>query len=185
MMRNKHINNAVDSFRNYSKSLLFLLLVLSSVHALAQASISEVLKQYNNNTVPYISVEALAKQKTNAIIFDAREREEYEVSHLKEAIYVGYSDFDIAAIENTYPNKNKQIVVYCSLGVRSERIGEKLQKAGFKNVYNLHGGIFEWKNKLFSIIDSEAKETEKVHAYNKQWGKWLNKGEKVYPSRKK
>jgi len=33
--------------------------------------------------------------------------------------------------------------VYCSLGIRSEVIAKKLKKAGYTNVFNLYGGIFE------------------------------------------
>ena len=71
-------------------------------------------------------------------------------------------------------------MVYCSLGVRSEDIAEKLKKAGYTAVFNLYGGIFEWKNKGFSVVDLQNKETQKVHAYSKNWGKWLLKGEKIY-----
>ena len=72
------------------------------------------------------------------------------------------------------------IVVYCSLGIRSEKISEKLKAEGYSNVRNLYGGIFEWKNKGFEVFDSEGKETEKVHAYSKSWSKWLKNGEKIY-----
>ena len=143
-----------------------------------------MLKKHNDNGVPYISVEELAMPKTKAIIFDTRETKEYKVSHIKDAICVGYDNFDIASVEKLYSNKNEKIVVYCSLGIRSETIGEKLKKVGYTNVYNLYGGIFEWKNKDFSIIDSEEKETEKVHTFNKAWSKWLIKGEKVYEVKK-
>jgi len=71
-------------------------------------------------------------------------------------------------------------VVYCSLGIRSETIAHKLIKKGYTNVYNLYGGIFEWKNNDFVVLDTEGSETEKVHAFNKNWGKWLTKGKKVY-----
>jgi 3-mercaptopyruvate sulfurtransferase SseA len=72
------------------------------------------------------------------------------------------------------------IVVYCSLGVRSENISEKLNAAGFTDVRNLYGGIFEWKNKHNPVFDSEEIETEKVHTYSKNWSKWLTNGEKIY-----
>jgi len=71
-------------------------------------------------------------------------------------------------------------VVYCSIGVRSEDIGEKLMDAGYNNVTNLYGGIFEWKNKGNQVYDTLGNETERVHAFNKHWGKLLSKGEKVY-----
>jgi hypothetical protein len=42
------------------------------------------------------------------------------------------------------------------------------------------GGLFEWKNLGYPIVDNNGKEINQVHAYNKVWGIWLNKGDKVY-----
>ncbi|APY01316.1 rhodanese-like domain-containing protein [Lacinutrix venerupis] len=167
------------------KHFILILIALFSVELSAQKTIDDLLKQYNDKGVPYISVEELAMPKTKAIIFDTREPKEYKVSHLKNAVCVGYDDFDLASIEKNYPNKNEKIVVYCSLGIRSETIGEKLKKAGYTNVYNLYGGIFEWKNKDFSVVDIQNNETEKIHTFNKTWSKWLKKGEKVYEKEEK
>ena len=50
---------------------------------------------------------------------------------------------------------------------------------GYSAVYNLYGGIFEWKNQNQAVYRNH-KETEEVHAYNKMWGFWLDKGIKVY-----
>jgi len=160
---------------NFSYILIFF--VAFSINA--QETLSDVLKTHNQGSVPYISVQELAMPKTEAIIFDAREVSEYNVSHLKNAIFVGYDNFDIKTVLETIKDKGKKIVVYCSLGVRSEDIAELLKKAGYTNVFNLYGGIFEWKNKGFPVFDLNEKETEKVHAFSKAWSKWLVKGEKV------
>ncbi|WP_452225062.1 rhodanese-like domain-containing protein [Lacinutrix chionoecetis] len=162
------------------KHIVIIIIAFFSVSALAQKTVGDLLQQYNKHTVPYISVQELAMPKTKAVIFDTREIEEYKISHIKDAVYVGYNEFDIDLIETQYPNKEEEIVVYCSIGIRSEAIGEKLKKAGYTNIFNLYGGIFEWKNKNFSIINSDSKETDKVHTFNKTWSKWLEKGEKVY-----
>ena len=137
------------------------------------------LKKFNKESIPYISAEALLSSD-NVILFDTRRKDEFAVSHLNNAVWVGYKNFDIETIETKSFDKNSEIVVYCSIGVRSEDIGERLQKAGYKNVKNLYGGIFEWKNKGFPVYDSKGNETEKVHAFNKHWGKLLTKGEKIY-----
>jgi len=118
--------------------------------------------------------------KGDLVILDSREMEEFEVSHIRSARYVGYKNFSSQSITSSIPDKNSPIVVYCSLGIRSETIGEKLKKLGYTNIQNLYGGIFEWKNKGYPVIDTDGKETENVHAYTKVWGKWLNKGDKVY-----
>ena len=162
------------------KYILILLFACFTTQASAQKNIDELLKQYNDNGVPYITAEELAMPKTKAIILDSREPKEYKVSHIKGATCVGYDNFSIDSIQKLYPNKDEKIVVYCSLGIRSETVGEKLKAAGYTNVYNLYGGIFEWKNKDFTVLDSEEKETNQVHTFNKDWSKWLEKGQKIY-----
>lgn len=165
----------------YMKLFFIIFLGCFTIQSHAQKTLEDLLKQYNTHEIPYISVQELAMPKTNAVIFDARELEEYEVSHLKNAIAVGYENFDLKQAESYLSDKQQTIVVYCSLGIRSENIAIKLQKAGYANVYNLYGGIFEWTNKEFPIFNSEEKQTENVHIFSKPWKKWLTKGNKILP----
>ena len=160
------------------KKILILFLVVSSV-TFGQKKLDKLLNKFNKNKVPYISVDTLAT--TKAILLDARETKEYNVSHLKDALSVGYDTFNLKETLTKLPqDKNAKIVVYCSLGIRSEIVADKLIKEGYTNVYNLYGGIFEWKNNNFQVIDTLGNETEKVHTFNKDWSKWLKKGKKVY-----
>lgn len=129
-------------------------------------------------TVRTITVDSLKKSYYDFQILDAREASEYEVSHLKQAKFVGYDNFNLKKTKKIL-DKDKPVVVYCSIGYRSEKVAEKLQAQGFE-VYNLYGGIFEWKNTNNRIIDSTGNATEKVHCFDKIWGVWLEKGEKVY-----
>lgn len=161
------------------KKIISLYVILFSCFSYAQKTIPGVIKKYNKNDVPYISVEEL-KEIKNILLLDTREPEEYKVSHLDKAVCVGHTKFDSKAFTTQFPDKEAKIVVYCSIGVRSEQIGEKLLKLGYKNVYNLYGGIFEWKNKDNHVVDANNEATEKVHAYSKEWGKYLVKGIKVY-----
>ncbi|WP_338357775.1 rhodanese-like domain-containing protein [Yeosuana marina] len=162
------------------KKLLVILCCFVAVSSFAQESLPELLKKYNTKNIPYISVQELAMPKTKAIILDAREKEEYQTSHLKNAVYVGYTNFSVDSVIKKLPNKNKTIVVYCSIGIRSETIAFKLKKAGYDQVFNLYGGIFEWKNNHFLVFDSTNTETDKVHVFSKEWSKWLKSGIKVY-----
>ena len=162
------------------RKILILFLVASST-TFAQKKLDKLLNKWNNKNVSYMSVETLAMPKTKAILLDAREEKEYNVSHIKDALFVGYTDFKIQETLKKLPkDRNTKIVVYCSLGIRSEKIANKLIKEGYMNVYNLYGGIFEWKNAGFQVIDAFGNSTEKVHTFNESWGKWLKKGEKVY-----
>ena len=111
------------------------------------------------------------------MVLDAREKKEFDVSHLNGAIWVGYDDFRLDRVK---AEKDGRVVVYCSVGYRSEKIGEKLKKAGYSNVFNLFGGIFKWKNSAYPLVDDTGSETDYIHAYDADWGKWLVKGKKVY-----
>jgi len=173
-----------ESHTMKNKILYILLALFATQISIAQnnepKTLSELLKKHNTKSVPYISVQELAISSTEAIILDSREPKEYKTSHIKNAVLVGYDNFKLKSIIKKLPNKDEKIVVYCSIGIRSETIGEKLKKAGYTNVYNLYGGIFEWKNKDFIVVDSKEKETENVHTFNEAWSKWLLKGTKIY-----
>ncbi len=160
--------------------ILFWLLIMATA-SYGQKSLDDLLNLYNTRSIPYISVETL-KMKLDSediILLDTREQKEFDVSHIPSATFVGYNTFSSEAVVEQIPNKDAQVVVYCSLGVRSEQIGEKLKKAGFTDVHNLYGGIFEWKNHDYPVTDTSGEETENVHIYSKAWGKWLKKGTKV------
>jgi len=156
-----------------------ILLLLFSATLFSQSKLDRTLKRFNKESVPYILVTELEK-KDNLLLLDSRKKEEYAVSHLKDAVWVGFKKFELDSVAQKIPDKDIEIVVYCSIGVRSENIGEKLLKAGYTNVKNLYGGIFEWKNKGYPVFDSDGNETENVHAFDKHWGKLLKQGEKVY-----
>jgi len=162
------------------KRFLLYIFVLQSVLMSSQDSLSGVLNRFNEGSIPYVTVDEIATQNSNTIILDTREREEYNVSHIKNAIYIGYDEFELNTVLNKVKDKDQKIVVYCSIGVRSEDIGEDLKEAGYTNVFNLFGGIFEWKNKGCAVYDTASSETEKVHVFNKEWSIWLTQGVKVY-----
>lgn len=162
------------------KYTLLGILLLSSYLGIGQqvedAAFQKRLKTLLSHNVQEVSVSDVAKQE-RVIFIDAREKDEFEVSHIKGARWVGYKDFDTSRMKGI--SKNAKIVVYCSVGYRSEKITQKLEKAGYKDVANLYGGIFEWVNQGNPVYKSN-KATQQVHTYNKAWSKWLRKGEKVW-----
>lgn len=135
-----------------------------------------MLKTLLSNSVKQVAVDQVSNE--HSIFLDSRAYKEYEVSHIKGATWIGYDEFDLKKVSNL--QKTDPIIVYCSVGYRSEKIGEQLIKAGFTDVSNLYGGIFEWVNQDREIVNEEGKITSKVHAYSKSWGVWLSKGEKIY-----
>lgn len=164
------------------KNIAFLFIICISFSMCAQNRPYDLmLKGLYKNTIPFVKVDALKTElnkNTNIVLLDARETAEYNVSHLQNAKCVGYTHFDLNTLKNV--PKNSPIVVYCSVGYRSERIGEKLKSAGYSNVRNMYGGIFEWTNAGNSLFDNQKKQTNLVHGYDKSWGIWVTKGKVVY-----
>jgi len=167
------------------KNKLSLLFLMLATPLMGQRTMGKAIAKLLKGDVPVVQVTELSVNPSY-ITLDAREIEEFEVSHLAGAHYIGYQDFDPKKVQELVPNKDTTVVVYCSIGVRSEKIAKKLIALGYTDVKNLAGGIFQWKNKGQEVVDSLGKETERVHAYNKFWGLLLLKGEKVYgPENKK
>ena len=163
--------------------LLFLFVILFSLDmARCQTKdYKEKLESLYSHTVPLIASKELSSEidlEKQVVLLDIRSMEEYKVSHLKGAKLIDYDHFKKKDVKDI--PLNSQVIVYCSVGYRSEKIGEKLLKMGFTNVQNLYGGIFQWKNEGFEIVNEKTHETDSVHTYNKNWSQWLEKGIKVY-----
>ncbi|WP_236974500.1 rhodanese-like domain-containing protein [Membranihabitans maritimus] len=121
--------------------------------------------------VPLISVDELEQNQGEYILLDTREREEFEVSHIQNAIFVGFNRPDYSMLKDI--DKDHPVVTYCSVGYRSEKIGNDLKAMGFTNVFNLYGSIFEWVNNGYPVVGLSGQETDTVHTFNKRWSKWL------------
>ena len=108
--------------------------------------------------------------RVKPVLLDVRTREEYDVSHIHGAQRVepGSSVTSIAT------PRERPIVTYCSVGYRSAVFAKALQDAGFKDVRNLTGSIFEWANEGFPI-ERQGHPAKKVHPYNDRWGSLLKK----------
>lgn len=130
--------------------------------------------KYISKTVPLVYAPQLygLLKKGSIVVLDAREKPEYEVSHIYKAKFIGYDNFNIESISDI--SKSDTVYIYCSIGYRSEKIGEKLQKAGYKNVFNLYGGIFNWVNSGYKVFDHNSKHTPNVHGFDKEWSRLLN-----------
>ncbi len=85
----------------------------------------------------------------NVLILDVRTVEEFSEEHIKGAINIPVQEM-AKRLDELKKYKNYDIIVYCRSGSRSKRASEILVKNGFKHVYNLSGGIIEWK-KYFEV----------------------------------
>lgn len=114
-----------------------------------------------------------------AIYLDARETAEYEVSHLPGALHLGYDQPAMQLLDTM--DRSHPVVVYCTIGYRSEKMADKLRKLGFQEVYNLYGSIYAWALAGYPLENSQGQQTEKIHTYNKKWGSYYPvEAHKVY-----
>ncbi len=104
-------------------------------------------------------------------IFDVRSWEEYEVSHLPTAVWMPYPDLNLHLLHSFASSDT--IILYCTIGYRSDRMGEKLRKEGYSQVYNLYGSIFAWAERGLPLVDSNDRPTNRIHTFNKRWSKWM------------
>lgn len=134
-----------------------------------------LLKLIIPSNVPLIDVNDL-KETSDCILLDTREYEEFKISHIANAVNVGYNNFDIQVMRCF--NRKKVVITYCSVGVRSAKIAKQLAAEGFENVFNLYGGIFEWVNRGNEIYN-ENQSTHNLHVYPKFWSVWAHGCRKI------
>ncbi|MCB0833707.1 MAG: rhodanese-like domain-containing protein [Bacteroidetes bacterium] len=148
---------------------------LSAQNAMYSAFLNTLYQKFN---VVHIHADSLADlmAKERLVLLDTRSKEEFAVSHLKDARLVAYDSFEAARIVSI--DKATPIIVYCSVGYRSSVVAEKLIAAGYTNVRNLYGGIFAWVNDSLPVY-KDGQVTEDVHPYDAYWGIWLTKGRKT------
>ena len=88
----------------------------------------------------------IANKKT--ILIDARKPFEFNVGTFKGAINPEINNFREFPKYLKKLNKNKNIAMFCTGGIRCEKAGVYLNKKGFKNVYQLKGGIINYLKKV-------------------------------------
>ena len=99
--------------------------------------------------IPQISVQELKRKldaKEDVFVLDVREPHEHRIVNLGTSL-IPVGDIERRASELA-DKKNSEIVVYCKVGVRSQKAALALKQAGFTNISNLTGGILAWAEKI-------------------------------------
>lgn len=78
-------------------------------------------------------------------LLDVRTPAEYAGGHIKNTLLANWNDAKEFERRISFIDKNKPVYVYCLAGGRSAAAAAKMRKEGFKNVYELTGGINAWK----------------------------------------
>ena len=84
------------------------------------------------------------------IILDVRTNEEFKTGHIDGAINIDfYSKLFNSAVKKI--DKGSSLYVYCKSGSRSEGAVKVLKRLGFRNIFNLKGGIQSWQSKGYNV----------------------------------
>ncbi len=85
------------------------------------------------------------KNNSNFVLLDVRTLGEYNQSHIEGSLHLDYQSRDFEKKVNEL-DKDKIYLVYCRSGMRSGASIDIMSKLGFKNLYNMAGGIMGWEN---------------------------------------
>ncbi|MGC4071412.1 MAG: rhodanese-related sulfurtransferase [Nibricoccus sp.] len=89
-------------------------------------------------------------EEEDVVLFDVRNRYESAVGRFKGAITPDIENFrDLPAILPQYENlKDKKVLMYCTGGIRCEKATGLFRQAGFKNIFQLEGGIVSYGDQV-------------------------------------
>ena len=142
------------------KSKLLSLLLLSLLFLSCQGQTSPAVK-----TIDVKTFADKLNSTPNPQLLDVRTPAEFSGEHIDNAVNVNWNAGDFVSKANQY-DKAKPIFVYCKVGGRSAQAANKLVELGFKEVYNLDGGMMKWNTsgnvqkteKIIGICDQEYNE---------------------------
>ncbi|MBS1639824.1 MAG: rhodanese-related sulfurtransferase [Bacteroidetes bacterium] len=106
-----------------------------------------------NNKGKYVTAIEMNKllNENDTVIIDMRNHYEYEVGHFEKAIEIPSDTFREQlpmAADMMKGNEDKNIIMYCTGGIRCEKASAYMLHKGFKNVFHLEGGIINYAKQI-------------------------------------
>ncbi|MFO7890052.1 MAG: rhodanese-like domain-containing protein [bacterium] len=141
-------------FSNKSKiimpSVILLLFLTSSCITDPNEKENQVIKDMSAEE----AYQLIQDNKTNDdfMIIDVRTESEFDQGHIQDAINIDYYSPDFTELLDDL-DKNKTYLIYCRSGNRSGNTLNKMENLGFKEVYNLVGGINTWIEKGYPLAE--------------------------------
>jgi rhodanese-related sulfurtransferase len=86
-----------------------------------------------------------AIQKENVQVLDVRTTGEYRSGHIKNSLQADWTNKQQFADRSQHLDKSKPLYVYCAVGGRSHAAAEWFRSNGYKDVFELSGGLIKWK----------------------------------------
>lgn len=150
------------------KSKFLFLVLLSFLFQSCQGQSSKAIQ-----TIDVKTYAEKLKTTKNPQLLDVRTPEEFSTGHIENAENVNLNGNNFVTEANTY-DKSKPIFVYCKVGGRSAQAADKLAQLGFKEIYNLDGGIMKWD------AAGKAKPSDKIIGMcDQEYGELIKSNDKV------
>lgn len=122
------------------------------------SSVSCGQKQNKNSTdgdsaskISLISATELKKVNDQILLIDVRTPGEFASGHIENSINIDYKADNFKELIGEL-DPNQEIYVYCKVGGRSGRSAKIMRDMGFKNIYDLKGGIIAWEKEGYKTI---------------------------------
>lgn len=102
----------------------------------------------NLQSLSVLQLEERLQKADGLVLLDVREDDEWEICHIPQAVHIPMGQVlgRVSALQPEQP-----VAVLCHHGMRSRAVGQRLVELGFKQVYNVEGGIHAWA----SLIDDQ------------------------------
>lgn len=97
-------------------------------------------------------VKAMLDRGEAFTLVDVREESEFAKDHLPGAVHLGKGVIE-RDVEQKVPDTGTPLVLYCGGGFRSALAADNLQKMGYTNVLSMDGGIRDWRNKGYPLVN--------------------------------
>ena len=97
----------------------------------------------------------------NELIIDVRTPGEFKEGHIENALNINWNDPSFSQ-ETSKLDKSKPVMVYCLSGGRSASAARKLRQDGFTNVYELNGGMMQWRNSKLPETNAAAAKKDQI-----------------------
>jgi rhodanese-related sulfurtransferase len=112
------------------------------------ALVDDAKKRVRETTIPELKKRLDAKEGFRLV--DVREDHEWNAGHIPGAIHLSKGIIE-RDIEEKFPNREEEILLYCGGGYRSALVADNLQKMGYRNVVSVDGGWRGWTSAGFPV----------------------------------
>lgn len=104
----------------------------------------DIALQYTSRScslIPEISIED-AQSNTSSLFIDVREDDEWDAGHIEGAEHFALSALMVGKVPDI--DKDREIILYCQKGIRSQQALQILKEQGYKNLQSMAGGYAAW-----------------------------------------